>query len=164
MESSLLKLHAETKMAIKDVTKRQFLKKETDVAKQQVEVNEIQTFKNPLYDEEAQKNREKRESDKYNDVVKAEYEIKGAEDDLVTKKKKIEMFEKQIRYYKNQISIVESTETEDDDVKADVGSINTRIDEIKKQIEDLTAEIKTLEADIKNKRNALNDLRIAQVT
>jgi hypothetical protein len=158
MEASLLKLRAETKMAIKDVTKRQFLKKETDVAKMQGDARDIQSFKNPLYDEELQQIREKKGSDKYNSILDLEYEIKDLETSLLAKKKNIDMLKIKKTSYENQKNIMTSSGS------SDVTEISTQIADIDNTLETENASRKEIETGIRTKQDEMAKLRLAQIS
>jgi hypothetical protein len=160
MEASLLRLRAETKMAIKDVTKRQFLKKETDVAKMQGDARDIQSFKNPLYDEELQRIREKKGSDKYNSILDLEYEIKNLETALLAKKKNIDMLKIKKTSYENQKNIMNSS-----------GSAGTKFTELSAQIDAINTELNTeaitkteIDTSIRTKQDEMAKLRLAQIS
>jgi hypothetical protein len=153
MEASLLKLQAETKMAIKDVTKRQFLKKETDVAKMQGDASEVQSFKNPLYDEEMQRARENKRTENYNKILELEYEIKKLEAELSAKTKDSAMLDIKKMRYENQAKLMEDTT-----------DIDTQITEINAEIESVKQSRKEIEDGILNKQNELKQLRLAKVS
>jgi hypothetical protein len=157
MEASLLKLQTDTKMAIKDVTKRQFLKKETDVAKQHVEVSELHSFKNPLYDEETQHIRDKRAAEKYNDILNVEYEIKNLELALASTKKNVELLETQKMRYENQKKLIE-------DSNGDADEIDGQINEIENKIQKERGDKRDTDKKIEEKQEILKELRIAQVS
>jgi hypothetical protein len=142
MEAALSALKTETKTAIKNISSKQRIKNESDVARRQDEVNQLQQFQNPVFDEEMQKAKADAANEKYNTKKELEYEIKQLEQDKSQKETEKKDFESKIAYYESQINQLDaiSDKTQIDVLNTKIGNVTTSLNDINSEISDITAE------------------------
>jgi len=142
MEAALSALKTETKTAIKNISTKQRIKNESDVARRQDEVNQLQQFQNPVFDEEMQKAKADAANEKYNTKKELEYEIKQLEQDKSQKETEKNDLESKIAYYEGQIKQLDATssdKTQIDMLKTKIGNVTTSLNDINSEISDITA-------------------------
>lgn len=151
MEAALSMLKTETKTAIKNISSKQRIKDESDVARRQDEVKELQQFQNPVFDEEMQKAKADAANDRYTQKKELEYEIKQLEQDKSQKETEKKDFESKITYYESQIKQLDATSD-----NLQIYALQKKIDDAKKLLTDIdTIQLKTIEDDIAEKREEL---------
>jgi hypothetical protein len=156
MEAALSTLKTETKTAIKNISSKQRIKDESDVARRQDEVKELQQFQNPVFDEEMQKAKADAANDRYTQKKELEYEIKQLEQDKSQKETEKKDFETKIAYYESQIKQLDTTK---DSAAADqINSLNNKTDEVKKLLTVIDSEISNTTTQIEEKRDELRNL------
>lgn len=156
MEAALSTLKTETKTAIKNISSKQRIKDESDVARRQDEVKELQQFQNPVFDEEMQKAKADAANDRYTQKKELEYEIKQLEQDKSQKETEKKDFESKIAYYESQIKQLDTTK---DSAAADqINSLNNKTDEVKKLLTVIDSEISNTTTQIEEKRDELRNL------
>jgi len=153
MEAALSALKIETKTAIKNISSKQRIKDESDVARRQDEVKELQQFQNPVFDEEMQKAKANASNEKYNNRKKLEYDIKELEQDKSQKETDKKDFESKIAHYESQKKQLD-TASDSDQIK----TLTDKIDGVEKLLAGIDAEIKNIDTNIQGKRDELRKL------
>jgi chromosome segregation ATPase len=152
MEAALSALKTETKTAIKNISSKQRIKNESDVARRQDEVNQLQQFQNPVFDEEMQKAKADAANEKYNTKKELEYEIKQLEQDKSQKETEKNDLESKIAYYEGQIKQLDATsdKTQIDMLKTKIGNVTTSLNDINSEISDITAKTELKRDELRN--------------
>jgi hypothetical protein len=150
MEAALSALKTETKTTIKNISSKQRIKNESDVTRRQDEVNQLQQFQNPVFDEEMQKAKADAANEKYNTKKDLEYEIKQLEQEKYQKETDKKDFENKIAYYESQIKQL--------DAKSDtlqIEALQKKMNDAKILLTDIDTQLKTIEDNIAEKREEL---------
>jgi|LauGreDrversion4_2_1035121.scaffolds.fasta_scaffold67278_1 hypothetical protein len=150
MEAALSALKTETKTTIKNISSKQRIKNESDVTRRQDEVNQLQQFQNPVFDEEMQKAKADAANEKYNKKKNLEYEIKQLEQEQYQKETDKKDFESKIAYYESQIKQL--------DAKSDtlqIEALQKKMNDAKILLTDIDTQLKTIEDNIAEKREEL---------
>lgn len=150
MEAALSALKTETKTTIKNISSKQRIKNESDVTRRQDEVNQLQQFQNPVFDEEMQKAKADAANEKYNKKKNLEYEIKQLEQEKYQKETDKKDFENKIAYYESQIKQL--------DAKSDtlqIEALQKKMNDAKILLTDIDTQLKTIEDNIAEKREEL---------
>ena len=154
MEAALSALKTETKTAIKNISSKQRIINESDVARRQDEVNQLQQFQNPVFDEEMQKAKADAANEKYNKKKELEYEIKQLEQDKSQKETEKKDFESKIAYYESQINQLHATSD-----KTQKEALQKKIHEVTTSLTDIGSEIDAITTRIEKKREKLRNLQ-----
>ena len=152
MEAALSALKTETKTTIKNISSKQRIKNESDVTRRQDEVNQLQQFQNPVFDEEMQKAKADAANEKYNNKKELEYGIKQLEQDKSQKETEKKDFESKIAYYESQINQLD--ETSDKSQKA----LQQKINDVKTSLNGIDSEISDITTNTDQKRDDLSKL------
>lgn len=153
MEAALSALKTETKTAIKNISSKQRIKNESDVTRRQDEVNQLQQFQNPVFDEEMQKAKADAANEKYNTKKDLEYEIKQLEQDKSQKETEKKDFESKIAYYESQIKQLDSgTDSKQ------IATLTAKREEVKTSLNDIDSEISDITTKTDQKRDELRKL------
>jgi chromosome segregation ATPase len=140
MEAALSALKTETKTTIKNISSKQRIKNESDVTRRQDEVNQLQQFQNPVFDEEMQKAKADAANEKYNTKKDLEYEIKQLEQEKYQKETDKKDFENKIAYYESQIKQLDTTSDnlQIEALRSKINDVNTSLSSINSEISDIT--------------------------
>jgi hypothetical protein len=147
MEAALSALKTETKTAVKNISKKQFLKNENEAARKQEEIQELQQFQNPIFDQEMQKAKAEEASKRYDDKRQIEFEIKQLEQNKAAKENEKVALENKLRSYETQKNTAGS-----DDLKK---SADEKINSTNELIATITTQIQEDSDAIAEKREKL---------